>query len=629
MPNQPDPNLNNNPQDSNLHPPSWVGDKAPPPTPATDQKPVASPPVTPGFSQALQDISEKTKTPSSSPDSSDSLAGISQTQTNEDLGQTKLASQVSQGLNQQTSPLTENVQQQTQAKAQLEQAPPFSQPTQQETVSPTPNIEGSVPPSPPDFSAPQAPTKPSGQKPIGTGLRPKKPKLGLILGIVLAMVAIGAGFFLISNLLNKGESGSGDTEAAKTASKPQVNLTYWGLWEPQNIMNEIITDYQRQNPHVNINYSQQSIKDYRERLQSSIATGQGPDIMRYHNTWLPMLKNDLQPDSDHNISMGDYFQVVTNDATIQNEVFGVPLGFDSLALYYNPNLFQKAGLSQPPKDWTELRDYAKKLVIRDGKTRALQVGGVALGTTNNVDHFSDILGLMLLQNGANPSSPSDDLTRDTLLFYTLFKSKDRVWDETMPASTYAFATEKVAMMFAPSWRAHEIAQINPDLQFKTAIVPQLPGEKVAWASYWLEGVSRQSSNSREAWKFLAFLSKDENLQKLYTAQSAVRSFGEPYPKKSLAQSLSTDPVVGAFVAQGQYSKSWYLCARTFDNGLNDRIIKYYENSINSILGGSSPQSTLPTLENGVNQVLSQYGLARATNTNTQYNQESTSSAQTN
>jgi multiple sugar transport system substrate-binding protein len=294
---------------------------------------------------------------------------------------------------------------------------------------------------------------------------------------------------------------------------------------------------------------------------------------------------------------------------VGGETFGAALGFDSLVLYYNTDKFQSAGLSEPPLTWNDLIEYAQKLVVQDPRT-GIQVGGVAMGTANNVDHWSDIVGLLLMQNG---SDPSVEIPVEVLEFYTQFVGSLGVWDSTLPNSTYAFATEKVAMIFGPSWRAHEVRAINPNLEFRTAPLPQISGNApVAWASYWLEGVSRRSANTDEAWKFLAFLSNNDNLAKLYTtaAQSSPeRRFGEPYPKTSMMSSLQSDPVVGSVVSQGSYAQSWYLCSRTYDDGLNDGMIKYFEDAINAINRGSSASQVLPTLTSGINQKLQQFGIS--------------------
>lgn len=448
--------------------------------------------------------------------------------------------------------------------------------------------------------------------------------------IAIGLIVVVGIIVLVLSFLNKQRENTKDTETAvsnkqeKThVSEKKTELVYWGLWEPKSIMQPIIDDYQKSHPDIQINYQMQSHKDYRTRLQAKLKSSDGPDIFRYHNTWLPMLKNNLARDDQNLINISDYYPVVAKDVTLAGKIYGVPLEFDSLALYYNPRILTNAGV-KVPTTWAEVKDVAEKVVSTDENGK-ITVGGIAMGTANNVDHFSDIIGLLMLQNGANLANiaqvdeNNQSLGEDALNFYTLF-ARDattwkKVWDDTMPNSTYAFATEKVAMMFAPSWRAFQIKEINPDLKFAVTMAPQLPGDKQAWATYWVEGVSKNSKHSQEAWQFLSYLSQPDTLKKLYTAESTYRQmFGEPYPLKSMAGEISDNSLVGAFVKQGPYAKSWYLSSNTDDSGINDRMIKYYEDAINALNQNKQMTEVMPTLSKGISQVLGEFGLSSATNT---------------
>lgn len=392
----------------------------------------------------------------------------------------------------------------------------------------------------------------------------------------------------------------------KPPTPPAITLTYWGLWEPQSILTDLIKEFQSQNPSITVNYVQQSPKDYRERLQSALARNQGPDIFRFHNTWVPMLKDELAPVPANLVDQSQLYPVAKKDLIRSGNVLGVPLMFDGLALYYNQDLFSAAGKT-PPATWEDLRQIAVDLTVKDAQGK-IQIAGVALGTTRNVDFWPDIFALMLLQNGADPGNPTNKLAEDALTFYTIFALQDKVWDDTLPASTYAFATGKVAMYFGPSWSVHAIKETNPQLKFATVPVPQLPNTHVTWASYWVEGVAQKSPRREAAFKLLDFLSRKDNLVKLYTETSKIRAFGEPYPRIDLAATIKNDPLVGSFVAQANDAQSWYLASRTFDNGLNDRIIKYYEDALNALVQGKTATEVLQTASQGIKQILSQYGL---------------------
>ena len=394
----------------------------------------------------------------------------------------------------------------------------------------------------------------------------------------------------------------------------EVTLNYWGLWEPEEVMRGIILDWEKDHPKIKVEYQQHSSREYRERLQSALARDEGPDIFRFHLTWTPMLKNELEPVPASVISASQFeasfYPVVAVHLRSGTDFLGLPLMVDTLSLFYNEDLFQAAG-KKPPNSWEELRQLAVDLTVRDDSGQ-IQVAGVALGTTGNVDHWSDILGLMMLQNGADLNNPVGSFAQDALKFYTLFNTVDRVWDATLPSSTLAFASSKVAMYFGPSWRIFDIEAANPNLNFKVIPVPQLPGQEIAWASFWVEGVAKKSEHHQEAWEFLNFLSSPATLEKLYQTQSNLRFFGELYPRVEMADKLKADPLLAPFVEQMSKAHSWYLCSDTFDNGINDKIIKNYQDAVNAVNAGQAPEKALDTAALGVAQTLSAYGLGSYT-----------------
>jgi len=443
---------------------------------------------------------------------------------------------------------------------------------------------------------------------IPTTASPPPPKKGFpkaIIFVGLGIILLGIVGFIISSLVGRMRGGG------------EVSLIWWGLWEDDSVVTPLIAEYQQANPNVKIQYVKQSHQDYRERLTNALAKSEGPDIFRFHNSWVPMLKNELDFVPASAMSAGDFAQtfysVASSDLTSGTGLVGIPLGYDALTLYINDDIFSQGGKT-PPTTWDELRQTAISLTVKDEQGVITQ-SGVALGRTENVDHWQEILGLMMLQNGVNLSNPTGKLAEDALTFYTVFSTVDGVWDATLPPSTTTFAGGKVAMYFGPSWRTFEIRQQNPNLKFKTVPVPQLPKSNpnepdVTYATYWTEGVWARSPQKEEAWKFLKFLSSQESLQKMYENASKVRLFGEPYPRVDMANLLTPDPIVGSIVTQAPDAQSWYLASRTFDGatGINSQIGKYFEDAVNAVNSGIPVAKALETVASGVSQVLSQYGL---------------------
>lgn len=426
--------------------------------------------------------------------------------------------------------------------------------------------------------------------------------IAIVAGIVVLLLVI---FFAYRFISNKSESGTAN------------EIVWWGLWEDENIVSSIISEYETVNPKVKIKYVRQSKEDYRERLTNALAKGTGPDIFRFHNTWVPMFKSELDkvPADIFTVSnfSNQFYPVAVSDLTLGANLVGIPLEYDGLSLYVNEEIFEKAG-KEAPTTWNELRQLARELTITD-ETGAVTQAGVALGRTENVDHWPEILGLMMLQNGVDLTRPTGKLAEDALDFYTIFSISDGVWDATLPSSTVAFAAGKLAMYFGPSWRAFEIRLQNPNLRFKTIPVPQLPKTSanetdVTYASYWVEGVWTRSKNKTQAWEFLKYLSTKESLEKLYNQASKTRMFGEPYPKQEMEILLKDHPIIGTTVGGAKTAQTWFLQSRTWDGptGINSQINKYFEDAVNLVNTGKEAKVALEPVAQGVIQVLSQYGI---------------------
>lgn len=395
-------------------------------------------------------------------------------------------------------------------------------------------------------------------------------------------------------------------------------LTWWNLWEDESIVKPLIAEYESKNPNVKINYIKQSPQDYRERLSSVLAKGEGPDIFVFHNTWVPLFVRELDAMPASFSSAADiaqnYYYVVSADLSSQGRILGIPLGYDALTLFINEDLFKEAGLN-PPETWVDLRNDAK-ILTKTENGKIIQAG-VALGRTENVDHWQEILALMMIQNGVNFTNPDISLVENSLMFYTIFSKTDRVWDETLPSSTEAFASGKLAMYFGPSWRAFNIKDANPNLNFRTIPIPQVPKENpddpdISYATYWAQGVWSKGKNKDLAWDFLKFLSSKDSLEKLFKQASLQRGFGQAYPRSDMANLILDHPILGSIVKLAPNAKSWYLASRTFDGptGINSQLSKYFEDAVNAINNQEDPENTSDTLAQGIKQVLTQYGLSK-------------------
>ncbi len=468
----------------------------------------------------------------------------------------------------------------------------------------------------PDSSTPlpapeeAAPPPPGYRPPPATEAPVVKPSpFKIFIPIAIGLMVIGLIIFLASRLL------SGPTTPREASPGQAVTLTYWGLFEPIQVMKPLIDEFEKQNPNIKIDYQLQAPQDYQDRLSTALESNTPPDIARIHTTWLPIFAKNLLPSPANTISATEmstnFYPIISRLLVVNNQVYGVPLVAESLGLFINNTMFQQKSL-QAPKTWEDLDSASRALKDVDPLTGKINRAGVALGNTTNVDHWPDIVTLMLFQSGVNLYDPKGEELETTLRYYTQFVTKDHVWDDTLPGSVVAFANEKVAMIFAPTWRAREIKEINPSLAWRVVPVPQLPDSDVInWATVWFEGVPKNSRHPKEAWTFLTYIASAQAQQILFEAAAKDREYPQPPAHKAVAIIAQNNPVLAPFVTGLETAKSFYTASGTRDSatGLNSRLIKYLEDAINGIARNQQVPQTLDTLNQGFRQVLNQYGIS--------------------
>lgn len=395
-----------------------------------------------------------------------------------------------------------------------------------------------------------------------------------VLVVLLLLVAIGMGIWLAYVKLFKKDGEDGSTQE-------QITLTWWVLWEDAEDLQVLADLYQQEHPNVTINIETQIVDQYRDKTLTQISDNlptTGPDILRIHNTWLPLFEDYLSPLPSSVMSTSEYASTFYNTAVLDftgsdGQIYAIPLMYDGLGVYYNKDLLKKAGYTIPEDTWDDFRAQAQELTqyYLDG---SIKIAGAGIGTGDNVDFAFETASLLMLQEGAtvvgvngktNFAADSETKVAKALKFYTEFSTKYKVWDRSLPRDITMFAEGRLAMMFAPSWRVFDIntalESAGATLDFDIAPVPQQPTEEgvsVNWSDYWAEAVSSESANKDIAWDFLAFISQKEPLKAFYQRCSEDRAFGEIYPRQDLADEIITDEYVGAYVKMATTARNWRM-----------------------------------------------------------------------
>ena len=395
---------------------------------------------------------------------------------------------------------------------------------------------------------------------------------------------------------------------AQEAMKP-LTLTYWRVYDGPDDFTEILNAYKILYPFITINYRKLRYSEYENELINALAEDRGPDIFSIHNTWtkkyaskitpLPptitmaypitrgTIKKEVIPElrTAKSLSLNDiknnfvdavYQDIVVsalNETTKQYEqkIYGLPLSVDTLAMYYNKDLFNNAGIAEPPIYWNnEFQQDVKKMTKQNDKGEIIQ-SGAALGGANNIERYSDILSILMMQNGSVmmaddgqalfnriPTALKDQKYNpglEALRFYSDFANPAKevyAWNKNLDNSLDLFIRGKVGIMFGYSYHLLVIKAQAPKLNFGITKLPQIEGNTpVNFANYWLETVSNKSKHSSEAWNFIQFATQADQV-KTYLAKTK-----KPTALRALVNEQTDDLDIGIFDQQVLTAKSWY------------------------------------------------------------------------
>lgn len=434
-----------------------------------------------------------------------------------------------------------------------------------------------------------------------------------------------------------------------SAPTPVVDqITIWGTWDDSDVYQKIISDFKRLHGNVkNINYkkfpcNETECQDYLREVVQGLAAGNGPDIFMINSSWVPAQKDKMLPLDEVNDKLdkaglakimtlrdfGETFvpvarkDLVSKDSDGVERIYGVPLWIDDLAVFYNRDIFNTAGLTPPPKNWTwqqitpqgaSFESYASKMTKID-QYGNIKVAGAGIGYGRNVDRAPDILSVLMMQMGSpivdetwssvftNRISSSDGSYfspgEAALAFYTKFSDRSQTsytWNKEMWNSVDLFYAGQLGMMINYSHRIQTIQAKAPNLNMGIAPLPQVRenAKPVNFASYWGMAVSKQANSSDqkaiECWNFLKFLT-DKDQSEAYTTQTQRVS-----PRLDLIEKQKEDPWLGVFADQA-------LSASSFPEVNNARISKIFEDAINSVRDkGITPNEAMVTASQQVSQ----------------------------
>ncbi|MGF1929821.1 ABC transporter substrate-binding protein [Enterococcus casseliflavus] len=174
-------------------------------------------------------------------------------------------------------------------------------------------------------------------------------------------------------------AGCGNSETADSSRNESADgkttLDFWSFWGSgarQEVIEEIIDDFNASQDKIEVKYSYQPWGDIWTKSLSSITAGNPPDvIVQDINSVAQRAEAQQATNLSEYIEEGfsdEFYPQLWDTVEYEGDAYAVPFNTDTQVIFYNKTLFKEAGISeeQLPQTWEELETVARKLDVKNG-----------------------------------------------------------------------------------------------------------------------------------------------------------------------------------------------------------------------------------------------------------------------
>lgn len=330
--------------------------------------------------------------------------------------------------------------------------------------------------------------------------------------LIAALLAL-----LLSSCGGKEEPGNPELDKllqATPAEEAAGDKTVLRLWSFHQVMEYefwqwLAKEYEKTHPNIEIKVEYVSSDDYfsSNRLLSSFASGQGPDIFFVSSATINRFVESnilytLTDEFNAEIKQ-DFYPAALDSVTVRGDIFAIPIETELLGLFYNKEMFRKANL-EPPQTWEEMRVAAMRL-------KSGNVSGITIETYDGVfQNFSWLpflwqTGGHLLSEDRNQGVLSEP---NALSMYTFFREMVNQGLLNMRPSRPTtdigiLASGETAMQVSGTWN---LRMLETEFAEQPIGVVPLPipegGVPTTISGGWKIAANTQSEHAKEAADFI-------------------------------------------------------------------------------------------------------------------------------
>ncbi|WP_248294413.1 ABC transporter substrate-binding protein [Actinoplanes sp. TBRC 11911] len=368
------------------------------------------------------------------------------------------------------------------------------------------------------------------------------------------------------------DSTAGQTVAATTSCASKGELTMWERsGGNKEMVDMLVQAWNTKNAECPIKLTYIPHTEMVGKIAQGIASGQVPDLMGMDLIYAPQFEKagqlvDLTGRTSGWPELTTASKGHMTVATYEQKLYGVPLYADVSALFYNKDLFQKAGLDpdKPPASLSELRAYADKITALGGGVKGYYLPGNCAGC--NI--FT--VGPLMWASGAKieAAGPGDEPLVGDGVKQVLQFERDMVkagnvhdGDRTENGETFhlQFGTGKVGMMGTGNFNITLARQQNPSMKFGVSLLPGMTaGTSASFIGGDLVVVPKGSDRVSDAVNFMKFLLSDEVQVEVYAKALNLTTRGDMVDNKYFkAEPLVQDVAKALTVGRTPYTLTFF------------------------------------------------------------------------
>ena len=279
----------------------------------------------------------------------------------------------------------------------------------------------------------------------------------------LAGAAAGVGVLFTASACGDSSEPAGSTEYAAPEADLTASITY-GVWDQNQVaaIEENVAAFNEQFPNVDVSVNVTPFAEYWTKLQTQASSDTLPDLfwMNGPNFQLYASNGKILPITGAvdagDLDPADYPQALTDLYTFDGTRYGVPKDFDTIGVWVNTALFERAGVELPTAEWT-WDEFAATALRLSQALAGEGAYGAAGGMDGQTTYYNTIFeaGGTVVQDGR--SGYASTASQEGLTFWTdliatgASPSMQQLTDTT---ADQWFTSGKLAMYWGEIGRAH-------------------------------------------------------------------------------------------------------------------------------------------------------------------------------